>query len=155
MSTHAHLMIDPMADGTPVIPAAFEDHQITTVQSRASYRKDKGEVIAGDVEEVARLEHNAEAPEGPTTGKYEEWAYVSLVSVMILLRISTCTTTAIRVSDPMDIRRLSSRAFSIKRDVIRSLVDHVPMPKECAGSNSLAIDRYLPPSSLYKESVSP
>jgi len=155
MSTHAHLMIDPMADGTPVIPAAFEDHQITTVQSRVSYRKDKDEEIGGDVEEVARLEHNAEAPEGPTTGKYEEWAYVSLVSVITLLTISTCTTMVIRVLDPMDTLRRSSRAFLIKRDVTRSLVDHVPTPKECAGSNSLAIDRYLPPSSSYKESVSP
>ena len=155
MSTHAHLMIDPMADGTPVIPAAFEDHQITTVQSRVSYKKDKDEVIGGDVEEVARLEHNAEAPEGPTTGKYEEWAYVSLVSGIILLTCSTCTTTVIQVLDPMVIRRLSSRAFSIKRDVIRSLVDRVPMPKECAESNSLAIDRYLPPSSSYKGSVLP
>jgi hypothetical protein len=45
--------------------------------SRASYSKEKDEVVDGDVEEVARLEQTAEAPEGPTTGKYEEWAYVS------------------------------------------------------------------------------
>jgi hypothetical protein len=77
MSTHAHLMIDPMADGTPVLPGAIGDHQITSVESRASYRKEKDEVVDGDVEEVARLEQTAEAPEGPTTGKYEEWAYVS------------------------------------------------------------------------------
>jgi hypothetical protein len=77
MATHAHLMIDPMADGTPVLPAAFEDHEITTVESRASYRKEKDDVVGGEVEEVPRLEDNAQAPEGPTTGKYEEWAYVS------------------------------------------------------------------------------
>jgi len=78
MATHAHLMIDPMADGTPVLPAAFQDHEITTVESRASYRKEKDDVVGGEIEEVPRLEDNAQAPEGPTTGKYEEWAYVSL-----------------------------------------------------------------------------
>jgi len=78
MATHAHLMIDPMADGTPVLPAAFEGHEITTVESRASYRKEKDEIVGGEVEEVPRLEDNAQAPEGPTTGKYEEWAYVSI-----------------------------------------------------------------------------
>jgi hypothetical protein len=104
-------MIDPLADGTPVLPAAFEDHEITTVESRASYRKEKDDVVGGEVEEVPRLEDNAQAPEGPTTGKYEEWAYVSFhLRYRHRLTGSTSTTMVTRVSDQMDIRQHSSRA---------------------------------------------
>jgi hypothetical protein len=88
-------MIDPLADGTPVLPAAFEDHQITTVESRASYRKEKDDAVGADVEEVPRLEDNAQAPEGPTTGKYEEWAYVSSHLRLRSQLISSTSTTMV------------------------------------------------------------
>jgi hypothetical protein len=79
MATHAHLMIDPMADGTPALPATMRDDHITRAVSRTSYRKEKEELADGEVEEVPRL-GGEEMPEGPTTGKYEEWAYVRTVS---------------------------------------------------------------------------
>ena len=112
MATHAHLMIDPLADGTPVIPAAFEGHEITTVESRASYRKEKDDVVGGEVEEVPRLEDNAQAPEGPTTGKYEEWAYVSSpLRGRYPLKGSTYITMVTRELDQTDTRQHCSRAI--------------------------------------------
>lgn len=77
MATHAHLQIDPMSDGTPALPASIRDDHITTAISRTSYTKEKQELGdgEGEVAEVPRL-GGEEMPEGPTTGKYEEWAYV-------------------------------------------------------------------------------
>lgn len=81
MSTHAHLMIDPMADGTPVLPINEDDGvQPARVSSRVSYTKEKDEATSGE-EEVAVASSGNVMPEGPTTGKYEEWAYVSRASV--------------------------------------------------------------------------
>jgi hypothetical protein len=114
-------MIDPMSDGTPVLPAAFEGHEISTVESRASYRKEKDAVVDGDIEEVNRLEQEPAAPEGPTTGKYEEWAYVSCSSsrAEFQLTVSTCTIMVIPVSGRTDTRQPSFRASSLKQDAIR------------------------------------
>jgi hypothetical protein len=137
MATHAHLMIDPLADGTPVLPAAFEGHEITTVESRASYRKEKDDVIGGEVEEVPRLEDNAQAPEGPTTGKYEEWAYVGLYQRWgCWLTGSTSTTMVTRVLGPTDTHQHSSKATSTKLDETRLPADLVPMLKGFATSSS-------------------
>lgn len=77
MSTHAHLSIDPMADGTPVLPINDDGEiEIARASSRASYLKEKDGAISGE-EEVTGIAQEAIPLEGPTTGKYEEWAYVS------------------------------------------------------------------------------
>jgi hypothetical protein len=149
-------MIDPLADGTPVLPAAFQDHEITTVESRASYKKEKDDVVVGDVEEVPRLEDNAQAPEGPTTGKYEEWAYVSsYLRWRYRLTGSTYTTMVTQVSDQMDIHQHFSKATSIKPDGIQSLVDLVPMLEEFATSSLPELDPSHRQSSSSRVSRSP
>lgn len=79
MSTHAHLQIDPMSDGTPVL--GILDQEIVhaaRVSSRASYNKEKDGAVNNE-EEVLAINESETLAEGPTTGKYEEWAYVSVV----------------------------------------------------------------------------
>lgn len=80
MSTHAHLSIDPMADGTPVLPMNEDGGiEVERASSRVSYLKEKDGAISGE-EEVTGITQETIPLEGPTTGKYEEWAYVSRIT---------------------------------------------------------------------------
>lgn len=84
MSTHAHLQIDPLADGTPVLGISDQDVvQPARVSSRVSYTKEKDGAVNNE-EEVLATDGSDISLEGPTTGKYEEWAYVSPARLRIL-----------------------------------------------------------------------
>ena len=66
-----------MADGTPVLPMNENGEiEVARASSRASYLKEKDGALSGE-EEVGGIANEPAPLEGPTTGKYEEWAYVS------------------------------------------------------------------------------
>lgn len=123
MATHAHLSIDPMADGTPVLPINDDGEvEIARASSRVSYQKEKDGTISGE-EEVTGISQNPTPPEGPTTGKYEEWAYVGPNSShsrwSLLIVLSICTITVTPGSVLIRTRPHYSRATSTALDMTR------------------------------------
>lgn len=74
--------------------------------------------VEGDVPRDMTV-HEQDMPEGPTTTRWEEWAYVrscyapspteAKLEVVLIRKLSTCTITVIPVLDRTDTPRLCSR----------------------------------------------